>query len=145
MPYTRDQLLQIQSAAGIYQERADAAFARWGMRAPEPVIGEDPDHYRRKLMIKAKNQLPDNHELRKVTVNRLPDNALAPYEDLFFKACRDAALDPGSVPRGELRRVEGIEPNGTKTVSWVGQECFVRDLDVCRSSGGRFSIRRRGC
>ena len=46
--YSREQLLQIQSAARVYQARADAALAKWGMRAPEPVIGEDPDHYRRK-------------------------------------------------------------------------------------------------
>ena len=49
MSYTREQLLQIQASARVYQARADDAFAPWGMRAPEPVIGVSADHYRRKL------------------------------------------------------------------------------------------------
>ena len=48
MPYTREQLLQIQSSARVFQARADDAFAPWGMRAPEPsVLAKIPDHYRR--------------------------------------------------------------------------------------------------
>ena len=128
MPYSRDDLLRVQSAARVYQARADDAFSPWGFRAKEPVIGEDPDRYRRRLMIQAKRQLPETHALQKVTVNRLPTDALEPYETLFFKACKESATRPDSVPPGELRRIEEIEPNGTKTVKWVGQECFVRDL-----------------
>jgi hypothetical protein len=100
------------------------------MRAPEPVIGEDPDHYRRKLLIKAKNQLPENDELRKVTINRLPEDALAPYENLIYSACDAAALRPDSVPPGEMRRVEKIDGNGLKVVEWVGQRSFVHDFTI---------------
>jgi hypothetical protein len=128
MSYTREQLLQIQSAARVYQARADDAFAPWGFRAKQPTIGEDPDRYRRRLMIQAKNQLPDNHELRGVTVNKLPSDALEAYEPQFFKACKDAAYRADSVPPGEMRRVEETDTNGTKMVKWIGQECFVRDL-----------------
>ena len=49
MPMTREQLLQVQASARVYQTRADEAFEPWGMRAPAPVLGEDPDDYRRKL------------------------------------------------------------------------------------------------
>jgi hypothetical protein len=128
MSYTREQLLTIQSAARVYQARADDAFAPWGMRAKEPVIGEDPDRYRRKLMIQAKNQLPDNHELRGVTVNKLPADALEAYEPLFFKACKESAYRADSVPAGELRRVEEVDANGNKSIKFIGQQCFVRDL-----------------
>ena len=70
MSYTREQLLQIQSSARVFQARADDALAPWGMRAPELVCGEDPDHYRRQTMIMAKDQLPEDHEYRGVTIKR---------------------------------------------------------------------------
>lgn len=72
MPMTREQLLQVQASARVYQTRADEAFEPWGMRAPAPVLGEDPDDYRRKLMILAKNQLPESHELRKSRSSAFP-------------------------------------------------------------------------
>jgi hypothetical protein len=130
MSYTREQLLQIQSAARVYQARADDAFAPWGMRAKEPTIGEDPDRYRRKLMIQAKNQLPEGHEFRNITVNRLPADALEAYEPLFFKACREAAFRPDSVPPNEMRRVEDVDQNGMKIVKWIGQRSFVHDFTI---------------
>jgi hypothetical protein len=128
MSYTREQLLQIQSAARVYQARADDAFSPWGFRAKEPTIGEDPDKYRRKLMIQAKNQLPDNHELRGITVNLLPTDALEAYEPQFFKACKESAYRPDSVPANELRRVEEVDGNGMKIVKWIGQRSFVHDF-----------------
>jgi hypothetical protein len=92
------------------------------------VSGEDPDHYRRRLLIQAKNQLPDDHEYRGVTIKRLPSNALEPYEDLIYPACKDAAFRADSVPMGEMRRVEKIDQNGLKTVEWIGQRSFVEDF-----------------
>jgi hypothetical protein len=82
MPMTREQLLQVQASARVFQGRADQAFEPWGMRAPAPVLGEDPDDYRRKLMILAKNQLPESLELRKITVKRIPNDALDKFEKM---------------------------------------------------------------
>ena len=98
MPMTREQLLQVQASARVFQARADQAFEPWGMRAPEPIIGEDPDDYRRRLMIRAKNQLPENHELRKITVKRIPGDALDNFEKMYYDACRDAGTRNDSVP-----------------------------------------------
>ena len=128
MSYTREQLLQIQSAMRVYQARADDAFSAWGFRAKEPDIGEDPDSYRRRLLIQAKNQLPEDHQYRKVTIKRLPDDTLGPYEDLIYPECKAAATRPDSVPPGEMRRVEEVDANGNKTVKFYGKECFVRDM-----------------
>src|SRR6516225_6245889 len=110
MPMTREQLLQVQSSARVYQARADNAFEPWGMRAPAPVLGEDPDDYRRKLMILAKNQLPEGHQLRRITVKRIPDDALDNFEKMYYDACRDAGSRNDSVPEGEMRRVERVDP-----------------------------------
>ena len=48
------------------------------------------------------------------------------------KACRDSARRPDAVPPGELRRVEDVDSNGLKIVSWVGQRSFVHDFNRAR-------------
>ena len=100
------------------------------MGDPSPRTSERrrSDHYRRRLLIQAKNQLPDDHEYRGVTIKRLPSNALEPYEDLIYPACKDAAFRADSVPTGEMRRVEKVDQNGLKTVEWIGQRSFVEDF-----------------
>ena len=76
MPYTREQLLQMQASGRVYQERYDQAFQPWDQRAPSPVIGEDIADYRRKLAIQAKRLLPEGHELRAVQFRALADDVL---------------------------------------------------------------------
>src|SRR5215831_13324080 len=105
MPMTREQLLQVQASARVFQVRADQAFEPWGMRAPAPVLGEDPDDYRRKLMILAKNQLPEGHELRGVTLKRIPADALDGFEKMYYDACKEAGTRPDSAAPNELRMV----------------------------------------
>ena len=129
MPMTREQLLQVQASARVFQARADQAFEPWGMRAPEPIIGEDPDDYRRRLMIRAKNQLPENHELRKITVKRIPGDALDNFEKMYYDACRDAGTRNDSVPPGEMRMVEKVNPhNGRKFIEFYGTRSFIHDM-----------------
>jgi hypothetical protein len=128
MSYTRDQLLQMQASGRVYQARYDQAFQPWGVRAPEPVMGESIDDYRRKLAVKAKRLLPDGHELKPVQFRSLPDDVLDNFERRLLKDCRDAAYRSDSVPPGELRRVEEIDGNGHKEVKWIGQESFVKQF-----------------
>src|SRR6516225_8853950 len=70
MPMTREQLLQVQASARVYQTRADEAFEPWGMRAPAPVLGEDPDDYRRKLMSLAKSRSSAFPMMPSITLRR---------------------------------------------------------------------------
>jgi hypothetical protein len=129
MSMTREQLLRVQSSARVFQQRADDAFASWNMRAPAPVLGEDPDDYRRKLMILAKNQLPENHELRKVTVKRIPGDALDNFEKMYYDACRDAGSRNDSAPPGQMRMVEKVNPqNGQKFIEFLGTRSFIHDF-----------------
>jgi hypothetical protein len=131
MPMNREQLLQVQSAARVFQSRADDAFSTWGQRAPAPVMGQDPDEYRRKLMIKAKNLLPEGHELRNITVNRLPASTLDIFEPQLFAACKDAGQRNDSVPPGEMRMVERINPdNGHKMNVFYGTRSFIEDFKL---------------
>lgn len=130
MPYTREQLLQAHSSARVYQERYDKAFAPWGMRAPEPVVGEPIDDYRRKLAVKAKKLLPDGNELKPVQFKALENDVLEVFEPRLLKECKEAAYRADSVPLGEMRRVEEVDGNGMKIVKWIGQRSFVHDFTI---------------
>jgi hypothetical protein len=126
---TRDQLLQAQASARVYQARADSVFQEWGFRAPAPVIGQDPEDYRRDLAVMAKRQLPHGHELRKMKLWRLPRDVFETYEPQVYNACREAASRPDSVPPGETREIVKVNPqNGHKEVHFLGRESFVKDF-----------------
>ena len=123
-----EQLMRMQASGRVYQERADNALEPWDQRAPHPVLGEPIDKYRRDLCVKLKHMLPENHELRKVQFRRMDDYVLGNFEPQLYKAVRDAAHDPSTVPPGQFRRVVEIDQGGTKMVKWIGQESFVKDF-----------------
>jgi hypothetical protein len=126
---SRDQLLQMQSSARVYQARADNVFQEWGFRAPAPVIGQDPEDYRRDLAVMAKRQLPHGHELRKVKLWGLPKAAFEAMEPQVYNECGKAASRPDSVPLGEMREVVKIDPKtGHKEIHFRGQESFVKEF-----------------
>jgi hypothetical protein len=82
-----------------------------------------------RVLVLAKNQLPEGHELRKVTVRRLPADAMEAYEPLFFDECRKAGTRPDSAAPNELRTVERIDPvNGQKIIEFLGTRSFVHDF-----------------
>ena len=125
----REQLLQMQASARVYQERADNSLQPWGLRAPHPVLGEDIDRYRRQLLIQAKRQLPDDHPLRGIQIKQLRDDALAALEPQIYDACQKAARRADTVPvDAPLRRVETRDANGLTIVDWIGQRSFVHDF-----------------
>jgi hypothetical protein len=120
----RAHALRVQRALRTIQERADDAFSPWDFRAPAPVLGCDPDTYRRDLLIKAKRLLPGDNELRHVQVRQLPSSALGQFEDLIYPAARAEAYNATSVSPGEMRKVTEIDGNGMKVVKWIGQRSF---------------------
>jgi hypothetical protein len=123
-----DQLMRMQASGRVYQERYDDALQPWDQRAPPPVLGQDLDAYRRDTLVKIKRLLPDGHELRKVQIRKMPDDALNVFEPQILKAARAEAYNPNTVPRGEFRRVTEVDSNGLKIVKYIGQESFVRAL-----------------
>jgi hypothetical protein len=124
-------LLQAQASARVFQAKADSIFQEWGFRAPAPVIGQDPQDYRRDLAVMAKRQLPYGHELRKIKLWKMPRDAFEVMEQQVYAACKQAASRPDSVAPGEMREVTRINPqNGHKEIHFLGNESFVRDM--CR-------------
>src|SRR5262245_25886090 len=127
--HSRDHLLEVQATARAYQQRADSAFEPWNMRAPPLMAGESLDGYRRRLAKLAKKQLPDDHQLRGVTINKLEDDTFAAFEPQFFAACKEAGTRPDSAPLGRLREITRVDPaNGQKFIDFVGERSFVWDF-----------------
>jgi hypothetical protein len=135
---TRDQLLRAQASARIFQERADNALQPWNIRAPAPVLGQDVHEYRRDLAVKLKKQLPENHKLHKVQYRGLDDDILSNFEPQLYAAVHAEAHNPATVLPGTMRKVEKVNPGGTKFVEYIGalredhpelgQRCFIEDF-----------------
>jgi hypothetical protein len=129
MPLTREQILQQQASARVFQARYDAVLEPWGVRAPAPVLGQDIGAYRRDLAVMAKRLLPENNKYRTIQYRRLDDNVLDNFEPELLSAVKQLATANDSVPHdAPLRRVEERDENGMKAVRWVGQRSFVEDF-----------------
>ena len=124
---SRAELMQVQSAARMFQERYDSALGPWDRRAPSPTLGQTVEDYRKETLVKMKKLLPDNHKLR-ISIRRLDADTLNILDPQICRAVRDEAYNPNTVPPGELRRVVETDGNGAKMVRWIGTECFTRQM-----------------
>ena len=117
-------------AARQFQEFYDATFRKVGMRAPQPVSGESVNNYRRETLRNLKRTfLPQNHPLYQVQFRQLKADALQVLEPQLLQACVVEANNPVHVPPGELRKVEELNKFGKlKTIKWIGQESFVKQM-----------------
>jgi hypothetical protein len=128
MTLSYDQQIRQQASARVYQARYEDALAPWDQRAPAPTLGQSVEDYRRETLIKIKKLLPENHELRSVTIRRLPSDILDAFEPQFLQACRTEAYNPETVPAGHFRKVIELDSNGQKIVRFVGPESFVKQM-----------------
>jgi hypothetical protein len=142
---TREQLLQLQSAARFHQERFDTAFMSWGLRAPAPAYAdsiEAVNDYRRAQAVRAKKLLPfsDNRvapgdmsfaELRRTEYWKLPDDAYPIFENQLLRAVAAAGKRNDSIgPEDQPREIHERGPNGEHTVRFLGQRSFVNDFKM---------------
>jgi hypothetical protein len=126
---SREHLLDLQATARHYQARADDALQPWNMRAPQFVIGESIDDYRRRLAKLAQRQLPDDHPFRNTKLSRLDDETFAPIEKDIYTDVKRIGASNDSVAAGQMREVESINPeNGQRTITFLGTRSFVHDL-----------------
>jgi hypothetical protein len=117
-------------AARRFQEFYDQTLRRVGMRAPEPVLGQTCNDYRRETLRNLKRTfLPPAHDLYQVQFRQLKADALGIFEPQLLTACVTEANNPVHVPLGELRKVEELDEFGKlKTIKWIGQESFVKAM-----------------
>jgi len=76
-------------AARKFQAYYDEGFRQVGIRAPQPVLGQSVNNYRRETLRMAKRKfLPQNHDLYKVNYRGLRADALNVFEPQLLKAIR---------------------------------------------------------
>jgi hypothetical protein len=120
------------SAARQYQEYFDHTLRRIGMRAPQPILGETVNHYRRETLRQLKRTfLPEVHPLYKVQMRALKADALQALEPQVLQACLQEANNPRTVEPGQFRKIEEFDESGTiRSIRFVGPESFVRSMGV---------------
>src|SRR6516164_4297056 len=118
------------NAARKFQEFYDSTLRKVGMRAPQPVLGESVNSYRRETLRMLKRTfLQQTHDLYQVNYRGLKADALQVFEPQLLNACVVEAYNPAHVPLGELRKVEELDEFGKlKTIKWIGQESFVKAM-----------------
>ena len=117
-------------AARKFQAFYDETLRKVGMRAPQPVLGQTVNTYRRETLRTLKRTfLPQNHELYRIQFRGLPADVLNPFEAQLLSAVVVEANNPIHVPVGELRKIEELDEYGKlKTIRWIGQESFVKQM-----------------
>jgi hypothetical protein len=117
-------------AARKFQAYYDETLRKVGMRAPEPTLGQTVNDYRRETLRTLKRTfLPQVHDLYQVQFRELKADALGVLEPQLLDAVVVEANNPVHVPLGELRKVEELDEFGKlKTIRWVGQESFVKQM-----------------
>jgi hypothetical protein len=117
-------------AARRFQEFYDATLRRVGMRAPEPILGQTCNDYRRETLRTLKRTfLPPAHDLYKVNYRGLKADALQVLEPQLLQAAVAEAFNPNNVPPGQFREViTRDERNGQEIHRFVGPRSFVFDM-----------------
>jgi hypothetical protein len=109
-----------------WQEHFDGKLREVGMRAPEPILGQTVNDYRRDVLIKAKKAfIPRTHQLRQFSLDDIKGDALNVIEQKILDAVVVEAQNPANVPRGELREIQKTDPNtGNRMNVFYGQDHF---------------------
>src|SRR5262245_16780159 len=117
-------------ASRKFQAYYDEALRKVGMRAPQPVLGETVNHYRREaLRTMKKTFLPQNHPLYQVQMRELKADALQVFEPQVLQACVTEANNSVHLEPGELRKIEELDQYGqVRMIKWIGQESFVKQM-----------------
>ena len=130
MPLNDQQLDYQQRSARVYQERFDGPLRKIGMRAPQPVLGQDPNSYRREVLRTIKRTFLGHHELGKINMRGLPDEVFPQFEQQVIDAALVEAYNPKNNAPGEtLRKIEELDDYGkVRQIRFVGEQCFTKQL-----------------
>ena len=117
-------------AARKFQAFYDEVLRDIGARAPEPVLGQSVNDYRRETLRTIKRTyLPQNHDLYQVQFRGLKADALDVLEGQLLRTVKVEAVNPNNVPPGEYREIIKRDPrNGYQEHQFIGPRSFVFDM-----------------
>ena len=117
--------------------RADSALQLWNETATDPVPGERPSEYGRRMLAQVQRHSP---QWRHKDFSNTHRDALEVAEGLVYADARAAAYDPATVPAGQLRPVRERDAAGRLVTRWVGREPIW--MDFFMSSGRIGTVNR---
>jgi hypothetical protein len=122
----------IMTTARDIQAQIDPWFLRVGLRAPEPVAGQSPNHYLAEMCRFLKREfLPPVHPLYKVNYRKIRDDStiLNGFVPQLLEAVVVEAYNPNNVEPGEFRKIERKDEYGAvKFVEFIGPEHFTKAM-----------------
>lgn len=120
----------------VAQANADNVFLAFGKSAPNPVMGESPIPYRRRMAKELQSHSP---RFRDVNLSQLDATSFAAIESEIYKDAVTAARSPTSNTGGELVPVKRKMFGGREIVEYRGPvEAFLRPFSE-PAKKGRFS------
>jgi hypothetical protein len=122
------------------------------LRAPQPTADQSTAQYLRAVCRTLKyGHLPEGHELRGIPFDKnLPNDALYQLVPQVVDATKKAVNDPATVPYGEFRAIETVDPRtGFKQTRFIGQDNFVkfmgrpgRRVETFTTDRGKYDARK---
>jgi hypothetical protein len=114
-----------------YQEYYQNELSEVGIRIPAPVLGQTVNDYRRETLRNLKRTfLPRDHDLYQVQCRGLKNDSLQAFEPQFLKSFVAEQKNPNTVPPGEFREVNKLDPYTGRVMEkdFYGPESFVKRL-----------------
>src|SRR6516165_5257589 len=110
------------SASLRFQEYYDETLRKVGLRAPQPILGQTVNDYRRETLRTIKRTfLPQTHPLYEVQYRGLKADALDVLEPQLLETAKVEAFNPNTVTPGEFREIVKVNPhNDYKERMFVG-------------------------
>ena len=118
--------------------RADAVLGLWSKAASAPIPGETEADYRRRLLRNVQEYAP---KFKGNDFSRASLDALDFAEQLVYADARAAALDPSTVPPGQLRAVRERDEAGRLVTRFVGTSPIW--MDAFTQPGARGTLNRK--
>ncbi len=129
----RDQARRHADACRRHGEKYSDAFDAHGVRMPPPIDNEFPGDYRRRLLQRLMDKLPEDHELSGITAADLSRDAIKIVEPRAIEAAKAEGERPSeeNLPAdGSLIARHRTDDLGQRRIEWHGRESFIKALSL---------------
>ena len=106
-----------RAALSQVQARADEVQIQLGKRAPQPLVGESPVAYRRRMADDLKQY---SDRFKDERLDSLPDSLFAKLEDQIYADAATYARNPNDLKSGQMREITKRTPSGHIVTEFQG-------------------------
>jgi hypothetical protein len=128
----RDQVRRHADRCRQHQERYDAAFQQFGMKAQPPRADAFPPDYRRELFKRGQDMLPSDHPLTQFDPSDIGGDAIPELERQLIEALDQESQAPSGDnipgPDKPYREITKTDSTGVKKTEFYGAESFIKSL-----------------